>query len=61
MAAALNKVADEAEAKANYLAQGMTLEEMAPLLPVVNGLNSIQFTWCVVLLILACLSDCKCR
>ena len=45
-----------AEAKANYLAQGMTLEEMAPLLPVVNGLNSGQFTWCVILLILACLS-----
>ena len=45
-----------AEAKAKYLAQGMTLEEMAPLLPVVNGLNSTQFTWCVVLLILACLS-----
>ena len=32
------------------------LEEMAPLLPVVNGLNSGQFTWCVILLILACLS-----
>lgn len=42
--------------KEQLLAQGKTPEQMAPLLPTVEGLSNVQFTWCVVLLVLTCLS-----
>ena len=38
------------------LAEGKTAEEIAILLPRISGLNAGQFTWCIVLLVAACLA-----
>ena len=37
-------------------AQGKTPEEIATSLPMLSGLNNGQFTWCIILLVAACLS-----
>ena len=37
-------------------AQGKTPEEIATSLPILSGLNNVQFTWCIILLVAACLS-----
>lgn len=42
--------------KQNLLSQGVSPEQMAPYLPVMNGLSNVQFIWCAVLLALSCLS-----
>ena len=37
-------------------AQGKTPEEIATSLPILSGLNNVQFTWCIILLVAACLA-----
>lgn len=47
---------DVAVIKEQLLNQGMKPEQMAPYLPVMSGLSNTQFIWCVILLVLSCLS-----
>jgi hypothetical protein len=48
---------EEAKAVTEALtAQGKTPEEIATSLPILSGLNNGQFTWCIILLVAACLS-----